>query len=644
MLDIMRRKKRLKIILWLVIISLSMGMLLLFVPGGTGTGVAENNAATVNGVPISIQDLATLYRRLVTVYSAGGKNKTDAQTLKALGLDQQAMNTLIGYRVVDYVAKQLGVEVTPDEVREAVEHTANLQYNGAFIGLEQYKALLAANNITVSEFEESQRMALLSLKIRDVITDAIVIPEADLREDFAKSNVEAQVDFVVLKKENFKLTSQPSDTELKAYFDANKEKYNIREQRRAQYLLLSLENMAPTVEITDKEVQDEWNRQDRKETVAASHILFEVPKDTTPAKEAEIKAKAEAVLKKAKAGEDFAKLAKEYSDDTGSKDQGGNLGAISRDSVVKEFADAAFSLKVGEISGLVRTSYGYHIIKVAGREVPSLEASRAEIKRSLELDKASAIAKQKAAEAEKLAATQKDLQEIAKALKVPTEIKDTGFFERDSDPYASGISKDLRDEIFKLKEIGAIGKDSYHPQGHAIPKLLEIKLPKPTEFNEVREKVLKDYVSMKQSELMMAGAKELAKSASALKNLAETAKNEKLVVKTSTNFKMGAAPDPDLGINSAVEDATFSLPVGSVSDPITLTKDEKVVVLQVKLRTPFDENAYAKEKESIRKRLAEQEQELYMEEYIRRVTQDLQKAGKIRVNSKALDQLAQYRY
>jgi peptidyl-prolyl cis-trans isomerase D len=618
--------------------------LLLFVPGGTGTGVTENNAATVNGVPVSMQDLSVLYRRLVTAYSSGGKNKTDAETLKALGLGQQALNTLVGYRVVDHIAKQLGVEVTPDEVREAVEHNSSLQYNGAFIGLEQYKALLAANNLTVSEFEEAQRIQLLSHKIRNVITDAIIVPEEDLREQFTKSNIEAQVDFVVLKKENFKLPSQPTDAELRAYYDANKEKYNIGEQRRAQYLLLYPATIVPTIEVTDKEVEDEWKRQDPKETVTASHILFELPKTATPAQEAEIKAKAEAVLKRAKAGEDFAKLAKEYSDDTGSKDQGGNLGAFSRDSVVKEFADAAFALKDGEISGLVRTSYGYHIIKVTGHEVPSLESSRQRIKNSLQLDKAFSIAKEKAAEAEKLSATQKDLQEIAKALKVPTQIKDTGFFERESDPYASGISKDLRDEIFRLKEIGEIGKSTYHPLGYALPKLLETKLPRPTEFNEVRDKVLKDYVNMKESERMMASAKDLAESASSLKDLTQAAKKDKLVVKTSKAFKMGAAPDPDLGINSNVENAAFKLPVGSVSDPITLLKDEKVVVLQVKSRTPFDENAYSKQKQSIRENLAEQTNDLYIEEYVRRKTQDLEKAGKIRINSKAVDQLALYQY
>jgi len=644
MLDIMRRKKRLQIVLWVVIISLSLGMLLLFVPGGTGEGVAENNAATVNGVAIPMQDLVTTYRRLVNIYSANGQNKTDPETLKALGVGQQALNTLIGYRVMDYVAEQIGVEVTPDEVREAVEHHASLQDNGEFIGIEQYKALLAANDITVSEFEEGQRIMLLSNKIRDVITDAIDIPEEDLREEFTKSNVEAQVEFVILKKEDFKLPSQPTEADLRAYFDADKEKYSIKEQRRAQYLLLSLGDIASTVKVTDQEIQDEWNRQDHQETVTASHILFEVPEGATPEEEAEIKAKAESVLKRAKAGEDFASLAKQYSDDTGSKDEGGNLGAFTRNSVVEEFANAAFSLKVGEISDLVRTQYGYHIIKVTGREIPSLDANRNNIIRSLQLDKASSIAKQKGAEAQQLAATQNDLQEIAKALNVPTQIKETGFIERDSDPYDNGISKDLQDEIFQLKEVGAIGKTTYHPNGYAIPKLLETKLPKPMEFSEVRDKVLKDYVSMKESELMVAGAEELAKSASALGDLAKAAQRQKLVAKTSKSFKMGTAPDPELGVNTEVENAAFDLSVGSVSDPITLSKDEKMAVVQVKARTPFDEDAYSKEKKSIRDNLSEQMHDLYMEEYLSGVTSDLEEAGKIRINSKALDQLALYRY
>jgi peptidyl-prolyl cis-trans isomerase D len=643
MLDIMRRKKRLKAVLWLVIISLSMGMLLLFVPGGPGESGMETSAASVDGEAIPMQDLVVAYRRAVDNYRADGKNKTDPETLKSLGLGREALNSLIGVRVINFAAKKLGLEVTPDEIREAVVRHPSLQNNGAFIGIDQYKAMLAANNITVGEFEGGLKNMLLARKVRNVITDALDIPEKDLREEFIQANVEAQLSFVILKKENFKLPVAPTEAELRAYYEANKEKYRVKEQRRVQYLLLAIGDIASSIQVSDKDIQDEWTRQDRKETVTAAHILFQVPEGANAAKETEIREKAEEVLKRVRAGEDFADLAKKYSDDPGSKEQGGDLGSFLRGRMVKQFDDVAFSLKPGEVSGLVRTQFGYHIIKVLKHDVPSLDAERKNIARSLQIDRASNLAKQKAAEAQQLASTQNDLKVIEKALNVPSQIVETGFVDRDTNPFSQGISKSLLDEIFRLKEINSIGKAADHPYGYAIPKLLETKLPKPPDFNEARANVSRDYVNLKESELMNARAKDLARSASSLGDLEKAAQKDKLTVKTTPKFKMGSAADPEIGMNSQIENASFSLPVGAVSDPIPLSNGTGLVVLQVKSRTPFDEEAYKKQRENIRDRLFLNLQDVYFQEYLRRVTEDLEKAGKVRINPKALEQLAMYR-
>jgi len=157
MLDLMRRKKRLKIILWLVIFSLALGMLLFFVPGVNVGGVAtDTSAATVDGQPISINDFVNTYRKTVDSYNQGGKNRLDAATLKALGISKQVLDSMITGKVVELVAKRVGVEITPGEIRQAVETHPSLQDQGKFIGIERYKALLTANNLSIPEFEESR--------------------------------------------------------------------------------------------------------------------------------------------------------------------------------------------------------------------------------------------------------------------------------------------------------------------------------------------------------------------------------------------------------------------------------------------------------------------------------------------------------
>ncbi len=635
MLDLMRRKKQLKAILWLVIVGLALGMLLLFIPGtNMGGGVLATSAATVNGEPILMQEYWKTYRRILDTYSAGGRNRIDPETIKALGLGQQALDSLINARVVEYAAKRLGLSVSQDELRRAIETHPALQDGNAFIGVERYKAVLAANNLSVSEFENGLRNQLLSTKLQNMISDSVEITDKELRAEFSRQNQEAQVEYVVLKRDDFRQQIKPTESELRTWFEDNKAKYFIKEQRRAQYLLLSIDSLAPTITVTEQDVRDSWERQPREETVDASHILFKVE---DPAKDAEVRARAEGVLKQIQDGGDFAELAKRYSEDTGSAQQGGYLGPFSRGRMVKEFEDTAFAMKPGEVSGLVRTQFGYHIIKVLRHEVPSLAEARPGITRSIQLDRATDLARRKAAEAAKLAETNKDLGSIAKSLGVPCEVRETGLLASDADPLANGISQSMLDEIFRLKAINDVGKAVDHPLGQAIPKLLETRLPKPPEFTDSRAAVEKDLIDNRAGALMQAQAKRLAEAANKSGNLAATSKEQGFAVQTSKSFTRTNASDPDIAASQQAIAASFDLAVGGVSTPISIENGSKLLVLQVKSRTPLDEEAFKKQRTELRDRMLGMWRDAYFRDYIRRVTDDLEKAGKIRINSEAID-------
>jgi peptidyl-prolyl cis-trans isomerase D len=637
-LDLLRRKKRLKLFLWLVIVSLGLSMLMFFVPGQGGVGAFDSSAATVDGETITIKDYANTYRRFIKSFSAGGKNTLDRETIKTLGLGRQALDALINVRVVNLTAERLGLSVSPEEIRQGVESDPNLQDRGVFIGVERYKMLLTANGISVPEYEDGVRFGILSRKIRNLISDSMVVTERELRDEFLRANQEAQVRFVVLNKEDFKKQVTPDETSVRAYFEANKDKYVTKEQRKVQYLLIPLAEVAATIKPTEDEIQAEWKRQGREENVEASHILFKVD---DPAKEGEIKAKAEAVLKRAKAGEDFAELARKNSEDTGSATQGGSLGTFGRGRMDKDFEDVAFSLKPGDISGVVRTQFGFHIIKVLRHDIPNLEASRSLITRTVQLNKAADIAKQKAAEAARLAETQKDLNQVAKALAIVTEIRETGFIAKDSDPLASGVSQPFVDEVFRLKEIGATGKAVDHPSGQALPKLLEIQLPKPPDFTTSRPRVEKDYIDVKARELIQVEAKKISDEAIKSGDLEKTAQPRKLMVKTSPAFKRGGIPDPELGNAPQFNDAAFTLAIGAVSPPVSLEGGNHVAVLQVKSRSDFNEAEFQKQKGDLRNKILGSWKEAYFQQYIRQITEGLEKSGKIRINSRAVDQIMQ---
>jgi peptidyl-prolyl cis-trans isomerase D len=637
MLDIMRRKKRLKLVLWLVIISLGMGMLLFFVPGqNIGIQGLDNSVATVAGESISTKEFTDAYRRLVDNYSAGGKNRIDADTLKRLQVDKQTLNSLIQIRVVNYAAKRLGLDVTNDEVSQAIQSNPNLRNQAGFIGVEAYKAVLAANRIEVDQFEDGMRYMLLSRKVMNLLTDSLTLPESQLRENFARQNQEAQVQYVLLDKEAAKKKVNPSEADLHTYFEANKDKYNIKEERHAQYLLLPLSEIGSTIKVTEQEIDQAWSKTDQQEKVDASHILFRVE---DPAKDAEVKAKAEGVLKRAQAGEDFAELARKYSQDEGSAPQGGNLGAFPRGRMTKVFEDAAFALKPGAISGFVRTEFGYHIIKVISHETPNKEQARPNLIRSMQIEKATTIAKQKAAEALKMMETQKDLAVVAKALDVPVQIKETPFFNRSVDPASIQLSQDFVEEVFGLKEVNAVGKIIELPAGQAIPKLVQVNPPKPPDFKLAQEAVKKDYIESKAAELLQAQAQKLLEDAKSTNDLTKAAQKAGATVKTSQPFKRGGTPDKEIGMNPDFENAAFGLAIGGIGGPVSISGGKQVAVLQLKSLTPFNEAGYAKQKATLREQALASARQAYFEEYIRKTSDELTKARKIRINTTTMEQL-----
>jgi peptidyl-prolyl cis-trans isomerase D len=635
MLDIMRRNKRIKLVLWAVIASLGLGMLLFFIPGtNLGGDTVDNSAATVDGQSISLREYKSAYHKLVQRYSRNGKNPIDNEMLKAMGVPNQVLDALINAKVINIIAKRFGIEITPAEIQRTIEAIPIFQNQGKFIGVESYKEIVANNlNISVSEFEEEINNQLLVKKLREVLTDSLDVGELEIREEFSHTNQKTQVDYALLKVEEYKKRLKPTEAELRSYFDEHKAAYTVKEKRRAQYLLVPFSQFVPSMKINEQEIAAELRKQSHDETVEVAHILFSV---SDSAKDASAKAKAEDVLKRAKAGENFAALAKKYSEDPGSAGRGGELGPVHRGGgLVKEFEDAAFSLDSGKISELVKSQYGYHIIKALKHEKPTKEACRT----SLILKKARDEAKRYAKDAASLLEKQKDLSLAAGKLGVKAEIKETPLIKNDDTLSDAGIPEAMRDEIFKLKEIDAIGKVVENPMGYAIPKLLEVQMPRPADFSESRSQVEKQYADFKAKELVRADAQKLSEEAIKQGSLEKPAKAMGLSIKRSEEFSISGTPSPEIGPNSQFTKAAFDLKPGAVSTPQSIDEN-MTTVFQVKSRTPFDELAYQKEKPELRTRLLQSMQEPYFQDYVRRVTEELEKSRKIRKNPEATKQVS----
>jgi len=633
----MRRKKRLKLILWLVIAALALSMLIFFVPGTNMGGLfdAPGVVASVEGRKITTQAFSRLYRRVSSNFRAA--NNIDEETLRAMGLPNQVLNELINYEVMEVLAKRFGITLTGDELSRAVENNPNLQVDGEFIGVENYKALLAMNGLTPAEFESELHRMKLHDKVRDFVTSAVRVSDTELRDAFQRSTQKMQLDYVLLTKDDFRKRVNPATEDIENWFNDHKDLYTVREKRNAQYLLVPYAQFIPQIDVTEDDILREWNSVPHEETVDAAHILLLV---NDPSDDAEVKQKAEEVLKLAQSGRDFAELAKQYSEDYVSAEQGGYLGPFTRGLMVPEFEDAAFALKPGELSELVRSQYGYHIILSLAHENPTLESSREQLTAMARDRKLMETVRQKAAEAGDAALKQADPVEAVKNLDFSAEVRETGLRQRDEAMTDLGASPEMIDEIFSLREVGAIGTPVEHALGFAVPKLLQVELPRPGTFDEFRQQAVADYADAKAKELMDAEAQKLSTEGIKQANLTVAAKAQGLSVKTSQEFTVNGIPDPEIGSNSSFNQAAFALETGAVSTPQPLLDD--VVVFQVRSRTPFDEAAFEKQQPALRTQMLEERQDTYFQEYVNRAREEMIRTGKITINRNALDQAALY--
>jgi peptidyl-prolyl cis-trans isomerase D len=638
MLDIMRKKKRMQhIVLWIVIIAVGGSMVVWGVAiygGGSNRSALGSNAAVVDGRPISMKEFLDAYNQSIRSLRGPDQTELDPEILKSLGLSMQVLSRLVQDELIEILAERLGLTVSEGEVRQAILSHPELQVDGKFIGLERYKQLLAMNGIPVEAFEDDLRHAILAKKMTATITDSLEISERELREEFSRTNQTATVDYVLLEEDSYRKRVKTTDADLKAYFEENMDNSSKKQKRRARYLLIQTSQILPKIKVSEEEIKSEWDKNPLPETVEAAHILFLV---SDPSEEAEVRSRAEAVLKRAQAGEDFAALARQYSEDTSTADQGGYVGTFPRGQMSKEFEDAAFSMKPGEISGLVHTrDYGFHIIKVFRHDRPTLESNRSNILTTIQFRKAKEAAKQKAEEAAKLAVNEEDLSAIVSKLDIQAEIKETDLFNRDENPYAIGISQALCDDIFEIKEIGLLGKVVEHPLGFAFAKLEEVQMPRPGQFEESREQVKSDFVDSKAEELMQAEATKLSDDATRKESLVQAAKELGFSIKTSPVFNVNESPGPEILDRNAFNRVAFELDVNAVSEPIAMS--DTVAVLQVKSRSPFDEAAFEQEREALRNQMLTSLQSAYLQDYITSYRDKLEESGKIRLNPQALDQ------
>ena len=613
---------------------LGVGMLLYLIPGqGTESVSAADVVATVDNQSITVTDIRAQLARIQRASAIPAA----LEPLYA----QQVLNELVFQRELAVEAKQLGITVSDQERADRIRQLIPTAFvGGTFVGNDQYAAQVeATSGMGVAEFEDLIGQGLLQEKFRELITDGMSVSPAEVEQEFRRRNDKIKINYVAIKPDDLQAKIEASDADLSAYFQKNKAKYNVPERRVVQYAFLDLEQLRLHANIPQDQIRSYYeqhlDRYKMPDRAHVAHILFKTVGKTDSEAE-EIRKKSEDVLKKAKSGANFGDLAKQYSDDS-TKEVGGDLDWIVRGQTVPEFEQAAFSLPIGSISDLVKTQYGFHIIKVIDRQAArtqTLDDVFPQILGTLQEDQAQRQAEDLSGQisAEIRRSGRVSIDDLAK--KFNLKFGQTPPLEANKPILEVGNSPELTETIFRLRpgdDSAAIRTD----KGYVVISVKEDQPAHPATLAEVRDRVLADYRREKAADLAKSRAEELAQRAKSGEDLAKAAKPLGLEAKTSDLFSRTGSIS-DLG-GAAQLGPAFSLAAGQTSDAVPLGADW--AVYRVLERQPANPADLAKQRQDIQQQLLDARHTMAFEAFRTALDNRTRQAGKLRLNVENLKRI-----
>jgi peptidyl-prolyl cis-trans isomerase D len=618
-----------RILLGVVVLALSGGMLLYLVP--TGPGDAQTSTDAVAKVGDQTITVAEIRQQLNQI-----KQRNQVPPMLEPYYAQQILRQLLLQKEMEYEAGQLGIRVSNDEIADRIKLILPAAFNGGTpIAPDQYTALVQTRaQMTVSEFEDSVRLGMLQEKFQKLVTDGISAGPAELHEEFVYRNQKVKLDYAYIKPEDLQAKIVVSDAEINAAYEKNKAKYQVPEKRVVRYAILDVNQVRQGLQISDVQLKMQYqkNIQDYQvpNRVHVEHILL-MTVGKTDAEVDEIKKKAQDILTQAKKGSNFEDLAKKYSEDPGTKDKGGDLGWIVQGQTVAEFEKVAFSLPKGSISDLVKTQYGFHIIKIMDKESAHTKPFD-EVKDSLrtpmlltEADKQAGDVADKLSQAIRQS-NKVSLDDLAKQYHLSVgETRPVAA----TDPLVElGNSADVKvsDSIFRLRQ-GELSLPVHTDRGYLVLSIKQILPAHQGSLDEVRDRVVAELKQEKASTEARAKAEELSRRVKAGEKFDAVAKALGLEAKTSDDFaRSGSISNVASGKQLA---AAFQLKAGDVGPPLNLGANW-LVYRVVDKQEPKPED-FDKQKKEITEAVLQNKRSLAFDAFRTALEDRLKKEGKLRL-------------
>ena len=619
-------------------------IIVVFIFWGVGpSGNGENDSsvvATVDGEAISYREYANLYKKEQEYYKETFKEQFTDEMARKLNLKQKAVDILINRALAIKEAASQGMKVTEQEVQDAIKAIPVFGKDGAF-DKDLYFKVLSSNRINPAEFEKSIEADLLTAKIREKVLKDVAVTDKELKDRFFRENRKIDLSFVVVDGQSLKKTAAVTDEEAKEYLKKNASDFMVPPKIKTFYAFAGYDDMASRAKFTEDEIKSYYEankkRFESQASIKARHILLR-PDPNAADKEkakAEAKEKISSILAKVKVGGKFADLAKAHSQDPGSARQGGDLGWFQQGVMIKAFEDAAFPLKKGDVSGVIETEFGFHIIKVEdkkeGGAVP-LKDVEPSIKQALAGDKAKTLAREALMALDTKVSQAKTPEEMKKAASADKALKSafTGFFSEDDMSVELARNELLRGAAFSLAP-GQASRIVDTEDGAYLVRLIERKDAHVPEFVEVVSEVKEIIAEERAVKEAETRAKALLERAKKGEDLSAIAKAEKLKVEQSGYFSRTEGFMPRTGIFVGDRDGFFDLTAGAYF-PEVVSHNGRHFIFRLSGVKEAEEAFFEPRKEEIKARLLAEKQDQALGGWLK----GLREKTKITVNEKAL--------
>jgi peptidyl-prolyl cis-trans isomerase D len=556
MLDLIRKKQKsvfIKLAFAIIILSFVVGYAMLTSPGDNRNG-QQDIAVSVNDFDVGFNEYETAYSNLYRLYQNVYREQFNPTLEKQLGLRRQALDVVIEQALLFQEGHRLGTQVSQQELVDSIAQVPAFQDNGSF-NKDRYLQVLAYQRMTPEEFETQQRQQLLAMKVRKAIRGQIDVNDMDIAEEYRRQNEKINLEFVRLIPAQFETRVKVTEEAQAAFFETNKENFRQPESLALRYLLFEPARYSKDVTYSEEDLDKFYRRHldkfDIPEQVKASHILIKLPPEADKETRDRKNQLAAKVLEEVRSGQDFAALVRKYSDDQGTIAQDGNLGFFVRGIMVADFEKAAFAMEPGEISDIVTTPFGYHIIRCEAYIEPGIKPLADvldEVKALVVADKSRRLAFEKAMDAYNINRKTIDLDNAAEANDLG--IKETNFFTR-TDPIDG-----LGDVPVVVAAAFALGNNDLArpiqlPEGAILFSIKERRPSRIPESAEIHNEVERAYRKQNTLDLARQTAEQILAEmdkGDTLSNQAEihrlTVEETGLITRTYGNFlpRLGTAP------------------------------------------------------------------------------------------------------